>query len=927
LTPAKIPAGSALEFAVLGGLEVRRGDTHLRLDGERARVLLSYLIVHANRAVSSDELIEAVWRDRPLRDPQNALQACVSRVRAVIGDEAVQTTPNGYSLIVDPGQVDARRFERLVSQGERALAADDARGAASAFTNALELWRDRPYSDLAYIGIVDGEIRRLEELHLAAVEGRAEALLQLGEGPELVAELTALVRDHPLSERLRSQLAVSLYRAGRQTEALQACRAGRRMLREELGLDASPELRETELAILRHDASLGSRSVARPPVPATEILGRERELAAAVALLRRDNVRLLTLTGPGGIGKTRLALALAEEFGDAVFVDLADVVDSSLVASAIAAALGLRQWQGQSVVDAVEQHLRSRAAFLVLDGFEHVIDRAPLVARLLSAAPELKVLVTSRTVLRIAAEHEFPLGPLDDDSAIHLFRERAAAVDPGYALSEDEERAVRDICRRLDGVPLAIELAAARTNVLSPQALNEHLLEGFDVLFAGRRDAPQRHRTLRGAMDWSWALLEEEERRAFARLGVFVGGFPEAAAEAVIANGGGLELVASLADKSLVRREADGRFRMLNTVRAYALERLAERPADEEGAHLTHARYYTEVVESANADMMGPGEREALDRLEAEHGNLGAAFAFAIDAQERDLALRMALASRRFWRLHGHLAEGLAALESAYEAAPDADPAARAALLNGAGILAATQGSYDAAKRSFRRCARLAREAEDRRLFGLALGNLGRLALFEGDYDRARGLIEEASLPTDDPAGVVALENLALIGVAQDDLDGALEFAEQARLVAAKGGSPQLAGEANMTLGRVLLARRDLNAASSVLREALELKLDTAEPVGLADCLEIIGELGAARGEGDLAARIFGAVAALRASVGAAQTPDQQAVYAPYVELTRQALGERRYERAFKDGAALELPAVVERGRAAVAKEMIPAQA
>ena len=368
----------------------------MKLEGDRPRALLVFMLARANREFSPDELLEAVWRGRRLRDPQNVLHACVSRLRAVVGAGTLQTTRVGYRLVVDHDQLDATRFERLLAEAGGALAADDPRAAANTLTQALRLWRGSAFADLAFAGVVDGEIQRLEELRVVATEKRLDALLCLGEGPELVSELNELVRSHPLRERLRAQLAIALYRSGRQADALTACREARGVLRDELGLEPTSELREVETAILRHDPTLDHRGTARAPVPATPLLGRERELAAAVELLRREEVRLVTLTGPGGIGKTRLALAVAGQFGGAVFVDLSSVLQPSLVPSALAAALGLRRWRGQTVTDALEQYLRDRETFLVLDSFEYVVEEAPLLSKLLSAAPGLRLLVTSR---------------------------------------------------------------------------------------------------------------------------------------------------------------------------------------------------------------------------------------------------------------------------------------------------------------------------------------------------------------------------------------------------------------------------------------------------------------------------------------------------------------------------------------------------
>ena len=905
-------------FAVLGGVEVWRDGEPVRLEGERARALLSFMLARANRTLSADELIDALWGDRELRDPHNVLQACVSRLRRVVGSETLPRTANGYQLVVGPGELDAGEFERLVAEGESALEADDAQRAAITYQRALRLWRGDAYADLAYSGVLDDEIRRLQELRTIAVERRIDALLRLGEGAGLIPELEALVNANPYRERLRSQLAVALYRAGRQVDALDVCRAARRMLLDDLGLEPGVELREIELAILRQDETLDHRPPQRAPVPPTPLIGREREVAEASALLRRKDVRVLTIRGPGGIGKTRLALALAAELDDAMFVDLSGVRDHSLVASSMATAAGLRHWQGQPVVDALEHYLRGRETVFVLDNFEHLIDAAPLLARLVSHAPHIAFLVTSRRALRIAPEHELVLGPLAEEAGVGLFRARARALDPAYVTSESEESAVAEICRRLEGNPLAIELAAARSNVISPQLLSERLRDGFDALSAAGRDASERHQTLDAAIEWGFELLEDDERLALAQLAVFAGGFTLEAADAVLGHSS-LNHIAALADASLVQPERDDRFQLLDTIRQYALEKLSTH--DPEAVSSRHAEYYTELVEAALAEMTGPTEPQAFRRVELEHRNVYEAFAFALDAGRSDLVVRLAVASRRFWYLHGHLEKGLENLEAALGVAPAEDLGLQAVLHNNVGIFAAEQGAYEKAADAFGRCAELHRESGDQLGLSCVLVNLSRLAAFDSEPDRARDLLEEALRL--DPEGAersaISYANLSLCAVDQGDLDGALSLAEKGCSIARRQESARMISDATLALGRVLVERGELERALTALRECLAAKLEIAERPGLAECLEAIAEPCAVGHDPDVAAMLYGCAESIRASVGAARLPDTEARYVRYSSLARSLMGDHAYEGAFEDGRRLPLPDAVEKARAAVA--------
>ena len=456
------------------------------------------------------------------------------------------------------------------------------------------------------------------------------------------------------------------------------------------------------------------------PVPTTPLLGRQQETAAVEELVGQEGVRLVTLTGPGGVGKSRLMVEAARRLGPgfadgARFIELASVSAADLVAAAIAAGLGLNTSAGQLITD-LESYLRPRRLLLALDNFEQVIDAAPLLAELLRAAPGLVVLVASRTVLRLSGEHEFPVPPLPVPPAgagrdladlqryasASLFVERAHAVAPGFELTVGNASAVAEICRRLDGLPLAIELAAARVRLLPPQALASRLGQRFSVLTGGVRDLPERQRTLENTLGWSFDLLSAGEQALFARLGVFAGSFSLPAAEAVGASdesqasgpGPVMETLGSLVDNSLVRAEAQGdepRFSMLETVRDYALERLADR-GDWIRAHDRHAAYFQALAEPAGAELAGPAQLAWLRRLEAEHDNAWAAMSWLVDQGHIDQATHVFLMTWRFWWLHGHLAEFARLGDEIAAGSEDLPPYQRALSLTGAGFIFLANG-------------------------------------------------------------------------------------------------------------------------------------------------------------------------------------------------------------------------------------------
>ena len=672
---------------LFGELEAVAEGVPVPVRGAKQRALLAMLALQRGRPVSADRLMDVLWGDGQAANPANALQAQIGQLRRTFGAAAILTSEAGYALAVGPDDVDVVRFGQLVAEGRRLAGDGEAALASAALGEALGLRRGEPLAEFADAGFAEAERAHLDELTLVAVEARAGADLMLGRHGELAGELEALCRQHPMRERLWELHILALYRAGRQAEALGAYTEVRDRLVDELGIDPGPALRELQTRILAQDPSLALASpapvpAAAPPASAgnlrarlSRFVGRDAELCQLREAIRSS--RLVTLTGPGGAGKTRLAVeaaaAVREEHRDGAWlVELAGVVEPDGVAPAAAAALGAgaaalpgAQPAG-STTDLIVRYLAGRSLVVVLDNCEHVISEAAgLADTLAGAVPGLRLIATSREPLGVPGEVLVPVGGLAPLAAVELFVDRARAVRPGFVPDGPAGNVIEDICRRLDGLPLAVELAAARLRALPLATLAERLDDRFRLLSQGARTDLPRQQTLRAVVDWSYDLLFEDERRLFSRLAIFTGGCGLAAAEAVCADeqvpaGEILDVLSRLVDKSLVVAPGDGgeaRFSQLQTLWQYGRDRLTE--SGEAGAmRARHGAYYRQLAEQAHQGLRGAAGPMWRDRLVAESGNLRAALDWYIATGDADAALSLASGMAWLWFINGDFLEG-----------------------------------------------------------------------------------------------------------------------------------------------------------------------------------------------------------------------------------------------------------------------------
>jgi predicted ATPase/DNA-binding SARP family transcriptional activator len=947
-------AAEQVEFGILGPLEVRVGGAPLPMRQGLTRAVLLALLLRPNATVSTDVLIDELYGDELPVNPLNALQVQVSHLRRALSTvgaaEVLVTEATGYRLAVSASAIDAARFAAFISDARRLC--DDGRAEAleSAIEHldgALALWRGEPLSDVAYRDFAASEIARLAELRLAARELRAEIHLRLGHHRDIAADLQALVEEHPLRERPRELLILALYRAGRQSEALREYEAVRRLLADDLGLEPGPELRRLERAVLAHDPALDwspspnrepvpARAADRPrevasaaplPAPPTAIVAREAELAELDDLFERS--RAVTLTGTGGAGKTRLAVEYAATTDATTwFVDLGPLSDHDAVANDVAAAFGLTIRSGEDPLAGVAA--LGPAGLLVLDTCEHVVEAAAnAVSHLLRHCPRLRVLATSRRPLDVAGELLCVVAPLGlpemdatldpvrvkDSPAVRLLLERARGVRPDLALDEDNAADIAAICVAVDGLPLAVELAAARLDVLSPSQLRRRLRDRFTLLNAGSRDATERQRTLRAAVDWSYELLSSEERRLFQRLAVLPGPFTVdlgcALVDGVVV-AEPLELLRSLVRQSVVTRRTAEHFGMLDTLQAYAGERADASETGEALKALTH--WAAEVTLARDRALRGPNQLEALSALRHDLPNLRAALEWSLaEGNDPHTGARIAGRLGWFWHLTGMYEEGHRWTARA-AAVEDASHPIRVAALRGAGLHASALGQLDRARTYLSEAvevgARVGTPAEARArahrgevywwsdnhdeadadltvaaaasapgtesenlwVHTFALLHLGRVRLRQQRYDDANALFAEAEPHLDD-LGDRYLAELALRfrsrgTTLQGDPATAEHLAREALARAEQLGHTEGIAISLVALGEAQRELGHLDDAHAVLRRGVEFSVAADHIGSVCQALSLLIAIDAQRGDTAKATTLLGELLAAQAAAG-----------------------------------------------------------
>jgi predicted ATPase/DNA-binding SARP family transcriptional activator len=943
----------AMEFRILGPLEVWDRDRSLPLGGAKQRALLAILLTHANQVVAADRLIDLIWPDEPPDTANHSLQVYVSQLRKVLEPEhqagapysLLISRPPGYLARITTENLDLGRFQRLISEGKQSMAEGAHDVASTKFREALGLWRGPALADFASHAFALSEIGRLSEMRLCALEDRIDAELALGRHADLVGEVEALVGEHPLRERLRGQMMLALYRSGRQAEASAVYQQTRELLVDQLGMEPGGDLQQLLKRILNQDpvldvaATTTVRRGSKLPRFPNAFVGRGREIDQLAR--RLESSSLVTLTGPGGMGKTRLAVELSAKLSDrhrdgVVFVDLAPLIDESLITRTIAWALGLRDDGVRNPMDVIVAYLNDRSLLLILDNCEHLLPTAAATAtEMLSQCRGLTILATSREALGVQGETIWEVPPLpnrghgsdagkadlEDGDAVELFRLRAEAATPKSLIWDDA--AIVDatrICDRLDGSPLAIELAAARLRVMPLSDLRAGLDKRLAVLTTGTRTATPRHHSLEATVEWSYQLLSPSEQLLFQRLAVFSAGFTPEAAEEVCADEhlprpDVVPTLFSLVEKSLIRLRATtrggARYTMLQTIRECSLNKLQASSGAIE-IRSRHAAFFWAMASTAEATLRTAQGIECLARLELEHDNFRTAMEWALEI-EPQVALEIATRLGLFW-VRRHIGEGAAWVARAMQAAePAGELCARA--LTVAGQLAWLTGEQDLARSQWS-------EAMDR---WTALGDVPQAAnamakLGVVDFALGSGELGLAYLnravallrPTGDKWRLAsALNNLGfnlhLIGrstTAKEPIEEALQIARQTGDPWLMAGILDSAAALEMSMGRH-------DEARALWRECFVFAVRLDDRMLAAYILEGRARLALLEGDPELCIRLASASAAARSSSGEVAQQDWRDIVTMTIEAARRQLPDPIADAAWREGKTMAIEEVM----------------
>jgi predicted ATPase/DNA-binding SARP family transcriptional activator len=862
------------------------------------------LVLRANSTVPAADLIDGLWAADPPPSAVNLVQTYVSAWRKTVepgrtsrGDRArLCRTGPGYRLRIEPGELDLDEFTKAVAEGEAAAATGDYQAGEARLKEALALWRGPPLADLAELPFQHAAAGLLEDLRLQAVEAWASAALQCGHARDVIAVIQREREREPLRERLCELLMWALFQDGRQAQALAAYEETRRVLADELGADPGPGLRDMQIRVLQHDPRLGPPAGPAPAhrllVPPDSFVGRDTEVADVRKLIHGH--RLVTLTGPGGCGKTRLAIEVAavtagREGREAFFVDAGPLADTALIPDRLAGVMGIRPAPGQTAADALAHAAADKELIVVLDNLEHLAGAAHVVAELLRIGPGLRLLTTSRASLHARGEYLYPVAPLavprlaagppEPAAAVELFADRATAADPAFELTADSGPVVAEICRRLDGLPLAIELAASRVRMLPPASLLARLDRRLDLLAETGGDRPRRQQTLRATIDWSYQLLDESTRRAFRALAVFCGGWSLPAAAVVQDQADDAALVSELAalvDASLIDPvrpiAGEPRFQMLETLRGFAWEQL-NRCGEEHRYRNRHADYMHSLAAEAAPHLTGPQQVSYLDRLEADRDNLSSALRWLMATGQTGRGLRTAALLWRFWHLRAHLAEGRALLVALLaRPAAELEPTVRADGLSALGSVAYWQRDNDSAQQSFKEALAIYREAGAAGGIALSHYNLGFTAVYAGDEMAARKnfrrALAEYKNSGDRPGESNALAGLALVDRVTGDYERGRQRAArsltQQRLLGDEFGATNTLG----LLGSITSRTGRVDEAEAMLRGALIRHERAGNVSGMLWMLHELAATAAARGQPVRAVMLSGAARSLEGELG-----------------------------------------------------------